>query len=66
MRKATGRRGLLLLAAVLLVVLLAVVLMAALRPQITDPHKGQVYIYDGFDWIWMTPLEGVEPGFQQL
>lgn len=24
-----------------------------------DPHKGQVYIYDGFDWIWMTPLEGV-------
>lgn len=24
-----------------------------------DPHEGQVYIYDGFDWIWMTPLEGV-------
>ena len=24
-----------------------------------DSHKGQVYIYDGFDWIWMTPLEGV-------
>lgn len=24
-----------------------------------DPHAGQVYIYDGFDWIWMTPLEGV-------
>lgn len=27
----------------------------------TDPHEGQVYLYDGFDWIWMTPLEGVEP-----
>lgn len=25
-----------------------------------DPHEGQVYLYDGFDWIWMTPLEGVE------
>lgn len=61
MRKAARSRGLLLLAAVLLVALLAIVLMAALRPQITDPHKGQVYIYDGFDWIWMTPLEGVEP-----
>lgn len=24
-----------------------------------DPHEGQVYLYDGFDWIWMTPLEGV-------
>ena len=24
-----------------------------------DPHEGQVYIYDGFDWVWMWPLEGV-------
>jgi len=24
-----------------------------------DPHEGQVYLYDGFDWIWYTPLEGV-------
>ncbi len=24
-----------------------------------DPHAGQVWIYDGFDWVWMTPLEGV-------
>ena len=24
-----------------------------------DEHEGQVYIYDGFDWVWMTPLEGV-------
>lgn len=28
------------------------------RPE-PDPHAGQVYIYDGFDWVWMTPLEGV-------
>ena len=25
-----------------------------------DPHEGQVYIYDGYGWTWMTPLEGVE------
>ena len=24
-----------------------------------DPHAGQVYLYDGYDWIWMTPLAGV-------
>ena len=24
-----------------------------------DPHEGQVYVYDGYDWVWMTPLEGV-------
>ena len=24
-----------------------------------DPHEGQVYIFDGEDWVWMTPLEGV-------
>lgn len=29
------------------------------EPEYVDPHAGQVYIYDGFDWIWMTPLEGV-------
>ena len=25
-----------------------------------DPHEGQVYLYDGYDWVWYTPLEGVE------
>ena len=29
------------------------------KEKIKDPHEGQVYLYDGFDWIWMTPLEGV-------
>lgn len=33
---------------------------AANRAKVTDPHEGQVYIYDGFDWIWMTPIEGLE------
>ncbi len=25
-----------------------------------DPHAGQVYLYDGYDWVWYTPVEGVE------
>jgi GH25 family lysozyme M1 (1,4-beta-N-acetylmuramidase) len=25
-----------------------------------DPHEGQVYLYDGYDWVWYTPVEGVE------
>ena len=23
-----------------------------------DPHEGQVYLYDGYDWTWYTPKEG--------
>lgn len=52
------------IAAVVLAIIAAavfVVLMLTHRePQAeADPHAGQVYIYDGFDWVWMTPLEGV-------
>lgn len=25
-----------------------------------DPHAGQVYLYDGYDWVWYTPVAGVE------
>ena len=54
-------RALFLTAAVL--ILLAVLLLRGLfkevEPEVVDPHAGQVYLYDGFDWIWMTPLEGV-------
>lgn len=50
-----------LFAAILIIILVAVLMTAALRPKIADPHEGQVYVYDGFDWIWLTPLEGVEP-----
>ena len=49
-----------LFAAVLVIAAVALLMSAALRPKITDPHEGQVYVYDGFDWIWYTPLEGVE------
>lgn len=56
--------------AILVLVVLAVVALilalagptearAANRAKVTDPHEGQVYLYDGFDWIWMTPIEGV-------
>ena len=49
-----------LLALVLIVVLARPIkAWAANRAKVTDPHEGQVYIYDGFDWIWMTPLDGV-------
>ncbi len=48
---------------VLLIFVLAAVMvirlaLEAAKPE-PDPHEGQVYLYDGFDWIWMTPLEGV-------
>ena len=47
-----------------LVMVLALVLMIALffkwpEKKAKDPHEGQVYLYDGKDWTWMTPLEGV-------
>lgn len=34
-------------------------LLKAFHREEPDPHAGQVYLYDGFDWVWMTPLEGV-------
>ena len=51
---------------VFVVLLIFVVLTCALavgrlllqKPE-PDPHEGQVYLYDGYDWVWMTPLEGV-------
>lgn len=51
-----------LLAAVLIGATLAIInIVNELKePEVTpDPHEGQVYLYDGFDWIWYTPLEGV-------
>lgn len=52
----------LILIAIAAVILAAAVLIVviSLRPKPVDPHEGQVYIYDGFDWIWMTPLPGVD------
>ena len=59
--KTAVKYRLILIAIALLVLAAAVVIFAlSLRPEPVDPHEGQVYIYDGFDWIWMTPLPGVE------
>ena len=52
------------LAALILIPALVLILRLPKREkepeQTPDPHEGQVYLYDGFDWVWMTPLEGVE------
>ena len=60
--------GLIVMLLLVVLVALALILMIA-NPDLrsrgqgaeatVDPHEGQVYIYDGFDWVWMTPLEGV-------
>ena len=60
LRTAVRPRWGLFLAVVLVLALLAGLLFFLFRPK-PDPHAGQVYLYDGFDWIWYTPLEGVEP-----
>ena len=58
--KTAVKYRLILIAIAVLVLAAAVVIVAlSLRPEPVDPHEGQVYIYDGFDWIWMTPLPGV-------
>ena len=61
MRTAIRLRWGLLIIALALVALSAFLLLR--RPKTPepepDPHEGQVYIYDGYDWVWMTPLEGV-------
>ena len=28
--------------------------------EVVDPHAGQEYIYDGYGYVWMTPLEGID------
>ena len=60
MKTAVKYRLILIAIAVLVLAAAVVVFALSLRPEPVDPHEGQVYIYDGFDWIWMTPLPGVE------
>ena len=60
MKTAVKYRLILIAIAVLVLAAAVVVVALSLRPEPVDPHEGQVYIYDGFDWIWMTPLPGVE------
>ena len=60
MRTARRNKTALILVIVILAALVAALVIGLLnKNEPEDPHKGQVYIYDGFDWIWMTPLEGV-------
>lgn len=60
MRTARRSKTALILVTVILAALVAALVIGLLsKKEPEDPHKGQVYIYDGFDWIWMTPLEGV-------
>ena len=62
MKTAARRRtGLVIfaLAALALGIFIIVKLVHRETEEEIDPHAGQVYIYDGFDWVWMTPLEGV-------
>lgn len=60
MRTARRNKTALILVTVILAALVAALVIGLLnKNEPEDPHKGQVYIYDGFDWIWMTPLEGV-------
>ena len=60
MRTARRNKTALILVTVILAALVAALVIGLLsKKEPEDPHKGQVYIYDGFEWIWMTPLEGV-------
>lgn len=60
MRTTRRNKTALILVTVILAALVAALVIGLLsKKEPEDPHKGQVYIYDGFDWIWMTPLEGV-------
>ena len=60
MRTTRRNKTALILVTVILTALVTALVIGLLsKNEPVDPHKGQVYIYDGFDWIWMTPLEGV-------
>ena len=61
MRTAVRYKIIIALMAFVILALAAALMVLLIGPKEVDPHEGQVYIYDGFDWIWMTPLEGVEP-----
>ena len=54
------KRGLIILVLMLLPgLLLSGCSLFAPKPT-PDPHAGQVYLYDGYDWVWYTPVAGVE------
>ena len=60
MRRAILPKLILFLLLAVLLTVGIIFIVRLLTPEV-DPHAGQVYLYDGFDWVWYTPLEGVEP-----
>lgn len=64
MKTAAKRRVLPKLILVAALIVAAILLLPHKKPEaqpVPDEHEGQVYIFDGQEWTWMTPLEGVEP-----
>ena len=61
MRKRKNPVGGLLLLIALLAAAIGIVVVKTRRPQEEiDPHAGQVLVNDGFNDVWITPIEGVE------
>ncbi|MBQ3548537.1 MAG: glycoside hydrolase family 25 protein [Oscillospiraceae bacterium] len=64
-RRKRRRHPVVWLIAALLVVLLAVIIIVgrSLRsrpePPPVDPHAGQIYVNDGANMVWLTPIDGV-------
>lgn len=58
--KTAARTNIIIFILIIAVVICGVwLLIRTLAPEEVDPHAGQVYVFDGFDMVWMTPLEGV-------
>ena len=62
MRRNSRGKGLLLLI-LLLAAALGIVVIKLRQPKeekFVNPHEGQVLVNDGFNYVWITPAEGVE------
>ena len=63
MRKRNGSAKGLLLIILLLAAVIGILLIKLRQPKeepAVDPHAGQVLVNDGFNDVWITPIEGVE------
>lgn len=59
MKTATKLKTAIIILAAALLIAIVIIIVIVSRPGPVDPHEGQVYIDDGFDMVWITPLEGV-------
>lgn len=77
MRTARRNRTAIIIVAVIVFALLAALVIDLLRKEeepveTPDPHAGEIYVYDGLDWVWLTPVEGLpvsdlsQSDFQQV